>query len=115
MSRASLFSDGDDMQFLASNTDKRTRGLEAKKLAESEPDGFRARDVKSDESADTKKPGRPKGTTKAPTVQCNFHLRADLKELLDKAIEDEMGGAYKSAYLTRLVRQHLIAIGALEG
>ena len=115
MSRASIFTDDSDMQLLSKSTDNRTRGSEAKKLAEAEPDGFRARDVKSDISPETRKVGRPRGTTKAPTVQCNFHLRVDLKELLDQAIEDEMGGAYKSAYLTRLVRQHLIAIGALEG
>lgn len=130
MSRASVFGD-DDLPQKPSSNERRRRAEEARKLAQAAPEGFQVRQAKRVEDepsgAPTAKPeakkvakpkkrapGRPKGTTKAKTSQFNFHLRVDLKEALDAVIEEEMGGAYKSAYMTKLVKQHLIVIGAID-
>lgn len=131
MSRASVFGD-DDLPRKPSSDERRRRAEEARKLAQAAPDGFQERQVKKveDEPSEVppakpkakkepkpkkRKPGRPKGTgNKIPTAQFNFHLRSDLKAALDAVIEETMGGAYKSAYMTRLVKQHLVDLGAID-
>ena len=128
MSRASVFGGGEDFLGGTSASERRKRAEGARALAESSPDGFHEREPKGVDAHNKqeakapakngvtsvkRKPGRPKGSNKAPTKQFNFHLRADLKELLDEAIIDEMGGDYKSAFMTRLVRMHLVEIGKI--